>query len=502
MKTFERDGFSIRAKVSGDKMFYCLYDITKCLNIGSKGGNSIKEAMERAFKRKMSKVKIGKDEFSFIDDEQLEYFLRLYSTSADFNAFIREIPYWYKSQEAKEAIAKESKVVEPQAKSVPSVVEKENLPTENFSVTQCDAKVFSFNNFDIETIFKNGEPFFRLRDIVGILDISRTTASNWIANKWFDDDEIVDVINYDIGRKPLKYVAESGLYRILNRTNSPKARPFRQWLTKDVLPSLRKNIDVIAKDKYLPQCRENCLQTFAYNGGNLDYGLLNGEPIFNLLSICRMLNIINPHTSIDTKDEDYVIMVSNSKLGFTYFRNLANRGELFLTEAGLYRLLLRSNKTEAEKFSKWVTKEVLPSIRKTGSYQVEQKPAIPQTYAEALLEAGRLALENEKLQAQAIKNAPKVVAYDKLMDTHNSISVKEFGKIIGMGEKNLFKWLRESSYLMSDNKPYQRYIDRGYFEVVEKTCDIDESRSKSYTQTLITPKGQGYLSNKLKDKRG
>lgn len=378
MKTFERDGFSIRAKVSGDKMFYCLYDITKCLNIGSKGGNSIKEAMERAFKRKMSKVKIGKDEFSFIDDEQLEYFLRLYSTSADFNAFIREIPYWYKSQEAKEAIAKESKVVEPQAKSVPSVVEKENLPTENFSATQGNAKVFSFNNFDVETIFNNGEPFFRLRDIVGILDISRTTASNWIANKWFDDDEIVDVINYDIGGKPLKYVAESGLYRILNRTNSPKARPFERW----------------------------------------------------------------------------------------------------------------------------VTKEVLPSIRKTGSYQVEQKPAIPQTYAEALLEAGRLALENEKLQAQAIENAPKVVAYDKLMDTHNSISVKEFGKIIGMGEKNLFKWLRESSYLMSDNKPYQRYIDRGYFEVVEKTCDIDESRSKSYTQTLITPKGQGYLSNKLKDKRG
>lgn len=379
MVTIEKDDLSVRVKVNGDKMYYCLYDITKNLGIGSKGGNSIKEAIERAFKRKLSKSKIGKDDFSFIDDEQLEYFLRCYSTSAELNAFLREIPYRYKSYMAKQEIAKESQ--KPKAEvEVPSVVDKSETKksetkTEVQNLNKEDVKVFSFDSFNIETIFKDGEPFFRLRDIVGILDISRTTASNWIANKWFDDDEVVDVINYDIGGHPLKYVAESGLYRILNRTNSPKARPFERW----------------------------------------------------------------------------------------------------------------------------VTKEVLPSIRKTGSYQVEQKPAIPQTYAEALLEAGRLALENEKLQAQAIENAPKVVAYDKLMDTHNNISIKEFGKIIGIGEKNLFRWLRDNSYLMADNKPYQRYIDRDYFEVVEKTCNIDENRNKSYTQTLITPKGQGYLSNKIKN---
>lgn len=370
MKTFERDGFSIRVKVNGGKIFYCLYDITKSLNIGSKGGTSIKEAIERAFKRKISKVRIGNDDFSFVDEEQLEHFLRLYSTSADFNAFIREIPYWHKSQEAKEVIAKDSQVAEPQAKSVPSVVEKEMV------YTNVDVKLFNFEMFDVETLFENSTPYFRLKDIENILGLTKGQSAKWIKEGWFDEDE-VKLRNSQLGGYPLKYVAESGLYRILNRTNSPKARPFERW----------------------------------------------------------------------------------------------------------------------------VTKEVLPSIRKTGSYKVEQKPAIPQTYAEALLEAGRLALENEKLQAQAIENAPKVVAYDKLMDTHNNIYIKEFGKIIGMGEKTLFKWLKENKYLMHDRNPYQKYMDRGYFEVVEKTCDIDESRSKSYTQTLITPKGQGYLSNKIKGEK-
>lgn len=363
LKTFQRDTFSVRVKQYKREIFYCLFDITHSLKL--KNGRAIKNAIERAYKCQLKKFKIDTDHYSFLTQEQLEYFLRLYSTSVDFNAFIREIPYWYKSQEAKEVIVKESQVAEPQA-SVPSVVEKEMV------YTNTDVKLFNFEMFDVETLFENSTPYFRLTDIENILGLTKGQSAKWIKEGWFDEDE-VKLRNSQLGGHPLKYVAESGLYRILNRTNSPKARPFERW----------------------------------------------------------------------------------------------------------------------------VTKEVLPSIRKTGSYQVEQKPAIPQTYAEALLEAGRLALENEKLQAQAIENAPKVVAYDKLMDTHNNISVKEFGKIIAMGEKTLFEWLRSNKYLMSDNMPYQRYIDRGYFEVVEKTYTTND-REKSYTQTLITPKGQGYLSNKLK----
>lgn len=115
------------------------------------------------------------------------------------------------------------------------------------------------------------------------------------------------------------------------------------------------------------------LEIFSWNDANLDYGLLNGDPVFNLNALASLLNIANPRTSIDTADANYVVKIDISVVGFAYNRNLNNRGELFLTEAGLYRLLLRSNNPLAEKFSLWVTKEVLPSIRKNGGYIAGQE---------------------------------------------------------------------------------------------------------------------------------
>ena len=150
------------------------------------------------------------------------------------------------------------------------------------------------------------------------------------------------------------------------------------------------------------------LQMFSWNNTNLDYGLLDGEPVFNLNAICKILNIANPHTSIDTKDENYVILVPFSKLGFAYFRKLHNRGELFLTEAGLYRILLRSNKPEAEKFSLWVTKEVLPSIRKNGGYIMNQENmATEEILARAVILANNLIAEKNKI----INEQKQVIVY-------------------------------------------------------------------------------------------
>lgn len=96
----------------------------------------------------------------------------------------------------------------------------------------------------VQTIFKNGDPFFRLRDIVTILEIDISTASKWIERGWFDPDEMVELTNCQVGveggGRPVKFISESALYRILNRSEAPKAKEFERWVTKEVLPSIRK----------------------------------------------------------------------------------------------------------------------------------------------------------------------------------------------------------------------------------------------------------------------
>ena len=247
------------------------------------------------------------------------------------------------------------------------------------------------------------------------------------------------------------------------------------------------------------------VQLFNCNLGQVRVIIENGEPLFCLADLAYSLELTNPSKikeQIEVEFDNHPLpkfkldRVTGTKRDGSPAIQQADYS--FINESELYFVLMRSRSAKAKPFRQWLTKEVLPSIRKTGSYQVAQKPAIPQTYAEALLEAGRLALENEKLQAQAEANAPKVLACDRLLDSSDSLDFMAFSKIIGIGRSKLFSTLREMSILLANNIPYQRYIDRGYFKVVESTFNKG-SKTKIYSKTTITPKGQVWLANKLKN---
>lgn len=215
------------------------------------------------------------------------------------------------------------------------------------------------------------------------------------------------------------------------------------------------------------------------------------NPLFCASDVCKSLGYTNGRVTIDRMFGDDVTKC--------YITDSIGREQLFtfLTEPQIYKLIMRSNAKNAEAFQDWVCGEVLPSIRKNGSYTIQQQFKIPQTYAEALMEAGRLAFENEKLIAKAKEDAPKVKCFNELMDCKNAIDFLEFSKILGIGRNKLFEKCRELQILMSNNRPYQRFIDNGHFRVIESTYTQGDC-TKSYSKTLILPKGQAYLTKKIK----
>jgi prophage antirepressor-like protein len=170
-----------------------------------------------------------------------------------------------------------------------------------------------------------------------------------------------------------------------------------------------------------------------------------------------------------------------------------NQAMTVIWEPGVYELLSKSRKPKAKPFKKWLFEEVLPTIRKTGSYSVQHK--IPQTYAEALLEAGRLALENERLSAKIEQDAPLVAYAEAVQCSADSLELNEFAKLIGTGRTRLFRLMRDLGVIMQTSTlPYQRWLDAGYFEL-DQEVSMTDGKLRPYAR--VTGKGQVWLKQKI-----
>lgn len=276
------------------------------------------------------------------------------------------------------------------------------------------------------------------------------------------------------------------------------------------------------------------LVAFDFNGSTLDYAMLNDEPLFNLNYVGGLLGIVNPRTSIDTSDSDYVIKLDDSVVGLTYNRNLNNRGELFLTEAGLYRLIGKSDKPIAEKFQKWVNKEVLPSIRKTGSYSVTKSPF--DVIAQDLDPIARIdAMKEILLQQRKLKEEAVAKEKEKTMIVHSALSnvkdqyvtldkryrntmdiIQEFSKgVCGasvtdtakaisshnkfgvkISGKQLMEFLRAKELILKNNTPSQKAIDEGVL-VAEFIVVTNGNKRWPKLLTKVTSKGLVYVTDLL-----
>jgi anti-repressor protein len=132
--------------------------------------------------------------------------------------------------------------------------------------------------------------------------------------------------------------------------------------------------------------------------------------------------------------------------------------------------------------------------------EAQQAQALPQTYHAALLSLTEEVGKRIALEAQATIDAPKVEFAMAVRRMDGACKVGDFAKVIGFGRNNLFEKLRLDEILMADNMPYQRYIDRGFFVVIEQVPFIDRSgKAHPAFTTMVTGKGQVWLERKYRN---
>lgn len=168
-----------------------------------------------------------------------------------------------------------------------------------------------------------------------------------------------------------------------------------------------------------------------------------------------------------------------------------------INESGMYSLVLSSKMPRAKEFRRWVTSNVLPTIRRTGGYVTNEdmlienyRPFLDEPY-QNLFRLQMTAIN--KLNERIRHDQPLVEFANQVSITENLIDMNAMAKLaieenILIGRNKLFRWLRENEIMMSGNLPYQKYIDREYFAVKESVFEID-SFTKTYQQTCVTGKG-------------
>lgn len=157
----------------------------------------------------------------------------------------------------------------------------------------------------------------------------------------------------------------------------------------------------------------------------------------------------------------------------------------FIPEGDVYRLITRSQLPSAEKFESWVFDEVLPSIRKNGGYIAGQETMTPaQIVANALLVAQKIIEDKDKLISDM---KPKAEFFDAVADSKTAVSMNEVAKVLnvkGYGRNKLFEFLREAKILDNYNRPYQKYVDCGWFRVIEQHYTRNGEENVSF-KTLV-----------------
>lgn len=242
----------------------------------------------------------------------------------------------------------------------------------------------------------------------------------------------------------------------------------------------------------------NELRLFNFENNQVRTLLINNEPWFVGKDVADILGYQNGSRDINrhVHEEDR----QNYQNG-TFD---SPRGMTIINESGLYALIFGSKLESAKRFKHWVTSEVLPQIRKTGSYATPQLTG-EELMAKALIEAKSVL---ERQNKQIIEMKPKAIFADAVATSDTSILIGDLAKLIkqngtDIGQKRLFERMRNDGYLIkkgtSKNMPTQVAMEKGLFEVKERVISNPDGSTRITRTTKVTGKGQIYFINKFKN---
>lgn len=223
--------------------------------------------------------------------------------------------------------------------------------------------------------------------------------------------------------------------------------------------------------------------------GEIRTAVIDGEPWFVAVDVCRALEIVNSRDALTRIDEDEKGVVLTDTPG-------GKQEVTTVNEPGLYSLVLGSRKPEAKVFKRWITHEVIPSIRKNGGYIAGQETMSDvELMARALIVAQNVIEEKNRqisgLTEENLLMKPKAEYFDDLVDRKLLTNFRDTAKEFHLGQKRFIAFLTDNGYAYRDAKgrilPHQKHVDAGLFEL--KECRSERSRWAGM-QTLITPRGR------------
>ncbi|KMK53280.1 Phage antirepressor protein KilAC domain protein [Fructobacillus sp. EFB-N1] len=247
----------------------------------------------------------------------------------------------------------------------------------------------------------------------------------------------------------------------------------------------------------------NEVKAFNFESNEVRTVLIDNEPWFVGKDVADTLGYSDPNKAIQMH-----VDIEDKKLNDKTSLSFGQRGAHLINESGVYSLIFGSKLDSAKRFKKWVTSEVLPSIRKHGAYMTDAKAEAlitnrDNTLSDLLIQAGEQ-LKAKDLQISEMK--PKALFADAVDTSTNSVLIGQLAKIIKqngveIGQNRLFSWLREHGYLVSRgeqrNLPTQKSLSLEIMETKTRTINNPDGSVRTTSTPKVTGKGQIYFVNKF-----